>query len=151
MTKTNSAFTRKKALSVVLVIGLLLAAAIMLRLFLPQNKAPDLTTLDGRESFFNSLGWEIDRDSEEFRSVRVPETLEGIMQQYNKMQLSQGYDLSLHAGKMCSQYTYRLLNYPGSDSTVMISIYILDGEVIAGDIHTATANGFMHGLKRDAQ
>lgn len=151
MTKTKSVFTRKKALSIVLIIGMLLLIAIALRLFLPQDKAPDLTSLDGREAFFNALGWEIDRDSEEFRSVRVPETLEGIMLQYNKMQLSQGYDLSLHAGKMCSQYTYRLLNYPDPDPTVMISIYVLDGEVIAGDIHTATANGFMHGLKREAQ
>ncbi|MEI3085867.1 MAG: DUF4830 domain-containing protein [Oscillospiraceae bacterium] len=50
----------------------------------------DLSTLDGREAFLNSLGWEIDRSTEEFRTVVVPDKLEGIMAQYNRMQQAQG-------------------------------------------------------------
>ena len=84
MQKTDSAFTKKKALSIVLTIGILLLIAILLRLFMPQEKEFDVTTLDGREAFLNSLGWEIDRESEEYRSVVVPDVLEGIMLQYNK-------------------------------------------------------------------
>lgn len=151
MSKTEPAFTKKRALSIVLVIGVLLVIAILLRLFLPPADKYDLSTLDGREAFLNSLGWEIDRDSEEYRTVVVPDALEGIMQQYNRMQQAQGYDLSAHLGERCQQYSYVLTNYTDSDSTVIITIYVQGNEVIAGDIHTTSANGFMHGLKRDAK
>ncbi len=151
MSKTEPAFTKKKALSIVLVIGVLLVVAILLRLFLPPAEKYDLSTLDGREAFLNSLGWEIDRDSEEYRTVVVPDALEGIMQQYNRMQQAQGYDLSAHLGERCQQYSYVLTNNTDSDSTVIITIYVQGNEVIAGDIHTTSANGFMHGLKRDAK
>lgn len=150
MSKTGSAFTKKKALSVVLVIGVLLIIAILLRLFLPPAESYDLSTLDGREAFLNSLGWEIDRSSEEFRSVVVPDKLEGIMLQYNRMQQAQGYDLNGHLGERCQQYSYLLTNYSDSDADVIITIYVQGNEVIAGDIHTTSANGFMHGLKRES-
>ena len=151
MQKTDLAFTKKKALSIVLTIGILLLIAILLRLFMPQEKEFDVTTLDGREAFLNSLGWEIDRESEEYRSVVVPDVLEGIMLQYNKMQIAQGYDLSKHPGEKCRQYSYVLKNYPDCAEKVIICIYTRGNEVIAGDIHTAAANGFMHGLKKEAQ
>lgn len=151
MRKSASVFTKKKALTIVLTIGVLFLIAILLRLLLPQEQKCDVTTLDGREVFFKELGWEIDRESEEYRSVVVPDVLEGIMLQYNKMQLAQGYDLSKHPGERCRQYTYVLKNYPDCDSKVMICIYVRGNEVIAGDIHTAAANGFMHGLKKESQ
>ncbi len=73
------------------------------------------------------------------------------MAQYNRMQQAQGYDLSNHLGERCSQYSYQLTNYADSDGTVIITIYVQENEVIAGDIHTTAVNGFMHGLKRNAQ
>ena len=103
MTKAYSNFTRKKALMIVLIAAAVLLAAILLRYLFSKSDRPDLTTLDGRESYLNSLGWEIDRSSEEFRTVIVPEKLEGIMLQYNKMQQAQGYDLSAHPGERCQQ------------------------------------------------
>ena len=69
----------------------------------------------------------------------------------NRMQQAQGYDLSNHLGERCSQYSYQLTNYADSDGTVIITIYVQENEVIAGDIHTTAVNGFMHGLKRNAQ
>lgn len=150
MSKTGSAFTKKKALSIVLVIGVLLIIAILLRLFLPPEEKYDLSTLDGREAFLNSLGWEIDRSSEEYRTVVVPDALEGIMLQYNRMQQAQGYDLNDHLGERCQQYSYLLTNYSDSDGSVIVTIYVQGNEVIAGDIHTTSANGFMHGLKRES-
>ena len=134
MTQKCSGFTKKKALILVLGLGGLI-----------------LLLLDGREAFLNSLGWEIDRSTEEFRTVVVPDKLEGIMAQYNRMQQAQGYDLSDHLGERCSQYSYQLTNYADSDGTVIITIYVQENEVIAGDIHTTAVNGFMHGLKRNAQ
>ncbi len=114
-----------------------------------KDEAPDLNTIEGREAYLKALGWEIDRESESFRSVVVPQKLEGIMEQYNKIQLKQGLDLSKHLGESCRQYCYDVTNYPGGEGKVIVSLYLQNGQVIAGDVHSTAVNGFMHGLKRE--
>ena len=136
MLKTH-ALTKKKALAIVLLIGLVLLVLIGLRWYTARSPRCDLSTLEGRQAFLLELGGEIDPDSEEFRTVVVPEKLEGIMSQYNRMQLAQGYDLSAHLGESCQQYSYRLLNYPDSDNPVFVTLYIQGDQLIAGDIHIA--------------
>ena len=151
MPKTRTVFTKKKALTILLTIAALLLIAIALRLFLPASPGYDLSTTEGRVAFLLEMGWEVDASTEEFRSVTVPDKLEGIMLQYNKMQIAQGYDLSTHLGERCQQYTYALTNYTDSESTVLVTLYIQGKTIIAGDIHTTSANGFMHGLRRNVK
>ena len=148
MAQKSKALTRGRALAI------LIAGAVVLLLlitahsvFVPKEDF-DLTQLAGRQAYLRSLGWEIDPETEAFRTVLVPDQLEGIMAQYNKLQLQQGYDLSRHLGESCLQYTYEITNYADSDGKVIVSLYLQDGEVIAADIHSTALNGFMHGLKR---
>jgi hypothetical protein len=143
----TAALTKRKALFVVLLCAAVLLLGIFLRWFFTAKPSYDMSTLSGRQAFLSDLGWEIDVDTEEFRTVAVPETLEGIMAQYNRMQQAQGYDLNDHLGESCQQYSYQLTNYPGTDSAVYVTLYIQGKELIAGDIHTNSLNGFMHGLK----
>lgn len=139
--------TRKKALLTILIAAAVIFMLIMLRgIFFPGVEY-DLETKEGREAYLNSLGWEINPDSEAFRTVVVPDKLEGIMAQYNRMQQAHGYDLSLHLGESCSQYSYELTNYTDAEGTVLVTLYIQNGEIIAADMHTTAVNGFMHGLK----
>lgn len=141
--------SRRKALLTVLICGAIIFLLIMARsIFLPGTEF-DLSTSAGREAYLNSLGWEIKPDSESFRTVIVPDKLDGIMAQYNRMQQAQGYDLSMHLGESCSQYSYELTNYTDSDGTVIVTLYVQDGKLIAADIHTTAVNGFMHGLKKN--
>lgn len=133
--------------------GILLCAVLLLLFFTARSvfspkEAYDLNTLEGRTAYLQSLGWEIDPASESFRTVLVPDTLEGIMAQYNKLQLKQGYDLNRHLGESCLQYCYEITNYPDSSGKVLVSLYLQDGEIIAADIHSTALNGFMHGLNR---
>ena len=149
MAHTTGGFTRRKTLTLLLICGIVLLLIFTARsVFGTKEKPLDLSTADGREAYLKSLGWEIDRDSESFRTVLVPRKLEGIMAQYNKIQLRQGYDLNKHLGQSCKQYGYDVKNYPGSQGKVIISLYIQDGKVIAGDVHSTAVNGFMHGLSR---
>ena len=97
MAEKNRVFTRKKALAIVLFIAAVLLLLIALR-WLGRDTGPDLTTLEGREMFLKELGWEIDTTSEDCRNVVIPESMEGIMKEYNRIQQEQGYDLSKHAG-----------------------------------------------------
>ncbi len=145
----KSVKTRKKALLTVLIAAAIIFLLIMARgLFLPGTDY-DLDTTEGREAYLNSLGWEINLESESFKTVVVPDKLDGIMAQYNRMQKAQGYDLSLHLGESCSQYSYELTNYTEAEGTVVVTLYIQNGELIAADIHTTAVNGFMHGLKKN--
>ncbi len=144
----SQGLTKKKATVIVVVLAAVLLGLILLRWQSSGRNSYDLSTLEGRQAFLLELGWEVDASTEEFRTVVVPEKLEGIMSQYNRMQQAQGYDLNEHLGESCQQYSYQLTNYPDSDSPVFVTLYIQDGELIAGDIHTNALNGFMHGLKR---
>ena len=133
---------------------LILFCAVALLLFFTAHKVflkpaeYDLNTLEGRQAYLSSLGWQIDPESESFRTVLIPDQLEGIMAQYNKMQLKQGYDLNCHLGETCLQYCYEVTNYPNSDGKVLVSLYLQDGKIIAADIHSTALNGFMHGLTK---
>ncbi len=148
MAKKSRGSARKKALPLILLCGLVLLLYFTARGVFQKDTASDLSTAEGREAYLNSLGWEIDRDSESFRTVVVPQQLEGIMAQYNKIQLRQGFDLNAHLGESCKQYCYDVTNYPGSEGKVIVSLYLQDGNVIAGDVHSTAVNGFMHGLRR---
>ncbi len=149
MLKKERLFTRKTALGMILACAAVLLLLILLRWH--GGSQPDLATAEGREQYLLSLGWEVDGSTEEHKSVLIPDTLEGVMEDYNKMQLSQGLDLAKHLGERCDQYSYQVTNYRGYDGTVLVTIYIQGREVIAGDIHTTALDGFMHGIKRDAE
>ena len=100
------------------------------------------------QAYLETLGWEIDPDSEEHKSVRVPESLDGIIADYNELQLQQDFDLSKHLGEACEQYSYTVTNYPDPEQTVLITVYIQGKELIAGDVHSTALIGFMQGLKK---
>lgn len=137
---------KRRLLRFVLLFALALLAIILVRALLDQK--PDLSTLEGRQAYLETLGWEIDPDSEEHKSVRVPESLDGIIADYNELQLQQDFDLSKHLGEACEQYSYTVTNYPDPEQTVLITVYIQGKELIAGDVHSTALNGFMQGLKK---
>ncbi len=148
MAQASRKLKGKKVVLLILFLAVILLLSFTAKRVFRQTDDFDLTTLEGRTAYLQSLGWEIDPDSESFRTVIVPDQLEGIMAQYNKMQLRQGYDLNRHLGETCLQYCYEVTNYPDADGKVLVSLYLQDGEIIAADIHSTALNGFMHGLKR---
>lgn len=149
MAEKTARKSKRNSLLILFMCAALILIFILARGFFFPGIEYDLDTTDGREAYLNSLGWEIRRESESFRTVIIPDKLEGIMAQYNRMQQAQGYDLSLHLGESCSQYSYELTNYKDTDGSVIVTLYIQDGKLIAADIHTSAVNGFMHGLKKN--
>lgn len=142
-------FTRKRALSIVFFASLFFFLLILGRwLIAYKNESTGLSTLEGRQMFLAELGWEIDPASEEAKTIVIPDALDPVLTEYNTLQIAQGYDLTKHLGDECCQYTYLLTNYDGAgDEQVYICIYVKGQKVIAGDIHTNSMNGFMHGIK----
>lgn len=120
-------------------------AALLLRLL---ATGPDVSTAEGRRRFLSELGWEIEPGSEQRKNVLIPDCSSGVMAEYNALQRSQGCDLSPWEGRSVTQYSYAVTNYPGYDGTVYAVLYVAGRRVIAGDVHSAALNGFMHALTR---
>ena len=148
MAQKTHGSTRKKLLTLLLIGSILLLLFGTARSVFDDGGAPDLNTTEGRAAYLKTLGWEVDPETESFRTVVVPKKLDGIMAQYNKLQLKQGYDLNSHLGESCRQYCYDITNYPGGQGKVVVSLYLQNGQIIAGDVHSTAVNGFMHGLSR---
>ena len=144
MQKASGIMTRKRAVLTVLAAAAALVLLIALRGFF---SACDAGSPEGRQRFLAHLGWQIDLSGEQRQSIRLPETLEGALKEYNRMQLAQGYDLNRHLGERCEVYSYPVTNYPDCGQTVLVTLYVQGRRVIAGDVHSTALDGFMHGIK----
>lgn len=146
MLEKKGEFKRKNAVTIVAVaIALFLLLALLIH-FLP-GQGKNAADPDDRMAYLASLGWEADPESEETRTVRIPDCGEGAMADYNELMEKGGFDLSDYEGKTVDQYSYVLTNYPGTDQKVFVTLYVYRGRVIGGDIHTAALDGFMHELR----
>jgi hypothetical protein len=137
-------FTKKTAVLLILVSAVILAAIVIA---CSEPADGDISTTEGRVAYLAALGWEVDPASEEHQVIVLPREFGGVMEQYNDMQLSQGYDLTEYAGLECMLYTYKVINYPNGDPNVTAQLFVFGTRVIGGDIHSAALDGFMHGIK----
>ena len=106
-----------------------------------------LRSTEGRCAYLASLGYTADAASEELREVAIPERFDALLEEYNALQLRQGFDLRAAAGKSCLCCSFDLVGFPGWDGRVIATLYLFRGRVIAGDIHTAAADGFLRPLR----
>ena len=137
---------RKKARLILLGAALLLAVLLLIPRLVGKTEK-NAESAENRLAFLASLGWEADPESEETRPVTIPDCGEGAMASYNELVKRGGYDLSAFQGQTVDMFQYRLLNYPGTEQTVYATLYVSDGRVIGGDIHSAALDGFIHELR----
>lgn len=97
--------------------------------------------------FLKSYGWEVKKHPIEKEEVTIPEKFDDVYENYNKLQIEAGLDLSDFCGKKGIRYTYEVTNYPVKvKSTVRANIIIIDNTPVAGDIMTTDLDGFMYSL-----
>ena len=112
-------------------------------------KFDKIKTSDDRIEFLRQFGWEVESLPLEETEVTVPEEFDKVYKSYNELQKKQGFDLTKYAKKNVKRYTYRVTNYDGYDGEVLVSILMHKNKVIGGDVCSADANGFIHGLDRN--
>ena len=103
-------------------------------------------TTEDRVAFLADRGWITDPASEQAQIIHIPEAFPPVLEDYNALQLQQGWDLHDYAGRDCSLYTYAVTNWPDESQTVLANLYVFRGRVIGGDIHSTNLDGFMIGL-----
>lgn len=138
--------TRRGAVFIILGAAVILAAIVLLCSG-PEGSGLDST--EARVEYLSGFGWEVDPESETAREIVLPEDISGVIAQYNVLQKQQGFDLEPYAGKTIESYTYELKSYPNGEENVIAQLFIYNGRAIAGDIHSASLGGFMHGLQKD--
>lgn len=135
--------TRRSAVFIILAAAVILAAIVLL---CSEPAGSGLDSTRSRIEYLASLGWEVDPDSENAREIVLPEDISGVIAQYNAMQKQQGFDLEPYAGKAVESYSYDVVGYPTGEEHVIAQLFVYKGRAIAGDIHSASLGGFMHGI-----
>lgn len=102
-----------------------------------------------RVAYLQSFGWKVEAQAAETREVMIPAEFNDVYTTYNAMQQAQGFDLRPYAGQVCTQYKYRITNYP-NETEVFATLLVYGRIVIGGDIACAEAGGFMHGFAPDS-
>ena len=95
-------FSRKKAVAAVVLMGVVMAALIVLTGRTPEEPEvplPTLSTNEERVAYLRSLGWEVEPEPIETLQFLLPAELEEPYRSYNELQLSQGFDLTNCCGK----------------------------------------------------
>lgn len=106
------------------------------------------STADERIAYLSQFGWSVEEEPCEVKEVIIPAEFDEVYENYNKIQLEQGFDLSKYCSQRVKKWTYIVTNYPGYEGSQCIraTLLIYDGNVIGGDICSVELNGFMHSL-----
>lgn len=110
-----------------------------------------IKTAEDRIEFLGQFGWEVDSTPVEEVEVTIPSEFDKVYQSYNELQKKQGFDLTKYLKKDVMRYTYRITNYPNYEGEVYVNILVYKKKVIGGDVCSADANGFIHGLDRNIE
>lgn len=97
----------------------------------------------GRIAFIEQFGWKTAGKASKTEDITIPSEFNETYTSYNELQKQQGLDLTRYAGKECTKYTYKILNYNG-DSEIVANLLIIDKRVIGGDVSEIKKDGFMH-------
>ncbi len=148
MMQTNR--TRRRAAGGIVLLGVVAAGVILLAGVLgrcsAETQGSRVKTNEDRVEYLQELGWEVNPEPLSEQTVLLPEEFPQVLAEYNDLQLRQGFDLTLYAGKEATVYLYQVLNYPSED-TVCCCLYVWKNRVIGGDIHSTSFTGFMTGLR----
>ena len=99
-----------------------------------------------RRDFLQSFGWELSDDCEE-KTLTIPEKWNNVYNDYNEIQINQGFDLSDYKGRTVTLYTYTITNYEDESDGIVADMLVCDGTLIGGDIcNTSAKDGFLVGF-----
>lgn len=104
-----------------------------------------------RINYLESFGWEVERGSSEKMEITIPLNFNKTYEDYNKIQLSQGFDLIEYAGKKVECFIYNITNYPNYSDDIRANLLIYDGKIIGGNIYSIFRPGFSHKLSKNIQ
>ena len=102
-------------------------------------------------SYLAALGWEVEPEPLEVQEIVIPRQFTGVYAEYAALQKKQGFPLEQYGGMDAVRYTFRVKNYPTGEADIVADLVVSGHTVIAGDIQSTAADGFMTELKSAAK
>lgn len=106
-------------------------------------------TNEERVAYLQGFGWQVQTEPTDTREVMIPAQFNDVYTAYNVMQKAQGFDLEPYAGEICTQYLYKIENYP-DETEVYATLLVYGDQIIGGDVACSEVDGFMHGFAPDS-
>jgi hypothetical protein len=150
----NLKWTRKKSVAVIIIAALVLALIVLCASHGGGKKevsSSNIRTNEDRIAYLASLGWDCDSECVVEKNIVIPREFNEVYTQYNELQLAQGFDLTDYRGMEVTLYAYRVKNLSDNTETVYAQLIICGSEVIGGDVHSTSADGYMLPLKKTAE
>lgn len=101
-----------------------------------------IKTNEDRVNFIKSFGLSVKEEPAKEENFAMPENFDRVILGYNELQKAQGLDLSKYAKKKVTHYAYEVTNYD-HDGTVFVNLLVYRNRIIACDISSAEADGFV--------
>ena len=105
-----------------------------------------LKTNEDRVKFLESYGITVDETPVTEAEVRIPEVFDAAYTAYNELQKTMGLDLTKHRGKKAMLYIYSVRDDPSGEEGVTASLVLRKNKLIAADVSSAQADGFIRAL-----
>lgn len=118
---------KKPKIIIILLLTLILLAGIIFSLSNKSENEIILSDTECRTEFLKLNGCDVSEESEECISVTIPCEFNQIYNEYNEIQISQGFDLSDYRGEKVNIYTYRI-----NQNDDMIAVLMLYGDKLVG-------------------
>ena len=145
---------RKSAVAAVVVLALLLIAVILLVSLRsiggsgkPAPEKAGVADAADAARYLSGLGWQVEAQPLEVRELVIPRSFSGVYADYAALQAKQGYPLAEYGGMEARRYSFRVLNHPSGEESIVADLVVCGQTVIAGDIQSTALDGFMKGLK----
>lgn len=134
---------KKKAVKVFITATIFLSFIFIAGFFSFKPETPKGKTIEERLSFATSFGWEVDEKSEVKDEITIPNEFGEVFENYNEMQVSQGFNLKKYKGKTVARYRMKILNHPKEKTHAFINILVYKGKIIGGEVFSPKINGFL--------
>ncbi len=90
------------------------------------------------EQYLKNLKYDIQYLNE--NEIIIPQNFNKILQEYNKLQKKQGFDLSKYCGKKCSKKRFVISSPKNKSEKYIADMIVYEGKLIGGDIHKQIYN-----------
>lgn len=149
-------FDRRVAVFTIIMISLILIGIIVLIGAHQQKESiaePTVKTTGivknekSRVAYLKKCGWDVETPALSESTIVIPRSFSQVFEEYNELQKQQGFDLSQYCGMEVELYTYKVINVDETDGDVLAELYVKDGKVIGGDVHSTRLDGYIKALQ----
>lgn len=113
-----------------------------------SNPSVKVSDNKDRIEFLSKFGWQVEEEPIEISEITIPADFNETYKKYNEMQKSQDFNLEKYKGKVCTRFTYKVLNYKDKKDSIVANLLVLNNKIIGGEITSTELDGFMHGFKK---